>query len=215
MRLPGGNPTRRRPAELRECVVNLVLPSGGLGLPVCREILQRHGAEIRFESEEGQGTRAGFRPPRSAMPEAVPPPAGLAPGRGRVLVVDDDTMVRDVHTAALEQAGYQVAACAEGQQALAALAGSPFDLVLLDQRMPGLTGCELAARMEPRWPALPVILLSGYGEDVREQVRSANVRLVLRKPLGLQQLAEAVAAVLAAGPGPWPEPAIAPITGGG
>jgi PAS domain S-box-containing protein len=260
-------PSCGRPAELRECVVNLILnallamPEGGaltlrtgrsnqqswlevsdtgcgvpadlrervwdpyfttrgprstgLGLPVCRGILQRHGAEIIFESEEGRGTRVGFRLPAAPAPAAAPPsPSIREPRRGRVLLADDDAMVRDVHTVALQQAGYQVDAFADGLSALAALAENHYDVTLLDQRMPGMTGTELAGRIEAGWPELPVILLSGYREDVCDQVRSANVRRVLGKPVGLQQLAEAVATVLSEGRGPWPAPGEAAGGGG-
>src|SRR5205807_2001579 len=106
--------------------------ASGLGLSLCRSVLQRHAAEILFESEPGRGTSMGFR-----LPRAEPPRPGTAAAAGalvakRLLLVDDDPMVRDVHTVALQEAGYEVDAVADGESALAALEGGEYQLAILD-----------------------------------------------------------------------------------
>ena len=81
--------------------------------------------------------------------------------RGRILVVEDNDLVRGSLQMHLSNAGYAVEAVDSGATALARLETEGFDLVLTDQRMPGMTGAELVVVLKARWPALPVVMFTG------------------------------------------------------
>src|SRR5690606_32232492 len=116
----------------------------GLGLAVAYGIVRQHRGMLRCESEPGQGT--AFRVYLAALdrPASVAPRAGTASrqraerGAERVLVAEDDDLVRAVAVRILERAGYRVSAVEDGGAACRAVADEPFDLVLLDVVMPGM-----------------------------------------------------------------------------
>ena len=81
----------------------------------------------------------------------------------RVLVVDDDKAVRAALGVNLRKAGYEVTLCRSAQEALAALEDRPFDLVLTDVAMPGMSGLELLAQLRATWPKVRIVVMTGYG----------------------------------------------------
>jgi two-component system, cell cycle sensor histidine kinase and response regulator CckA len=88
-------------------------------------------------------------------------------GRETVLVVEDEDIVRRVTVKALRNAGYIVHEAPGGQEALAKLNdGLAVDLLLTDVVMPGMNGRTLAGKMREKFPDLPVLFMSGYGEDI-------------------------------------------------
>jgi CheY-like chemotaxis protein len=123
--------------------------------------------------------------PASREPVAARTPA--AGGRGRkVLVVEDDELVRRVARRALESGGYAVVEAANVDEALCLLeGGSAVDLVLSDVVMPGKSGLELASLLESTLPGLPVVLMSGYSESQRSCAAS---RRFLEKPFTAEAL---------------------------
>jgi CheY-like chemotaxis protein len=110
-----------------------------------------------------------------------------------ILIVDDEPLVRSVFRRTLARQGATVfdAALVSGAQAL--LQERPFDLVISDYRMPGATGADLIAWIRPRWPALPIIILSGYPEEAGD----VDAELILAKPLGQDAFLQAVLSVIA------------------
>ena len=116
-------------------------------------------------------------------------------GRGeRILFVDDERMLLEVGRRRLNSIGYDVIVTADPAEALARLRVDPrgVDLVITDHSMPGMTGRELAVAIGALRPGLPVILLSGFVDfDSRESIERDNVRLVLQKPVLLDELARA------------------------
>jgi two-component system NtrC family response regulator len=83
--------------------------------------------------------------------------------RGRILVVDDDESLRRVTQVQLEQEGYEVATAPNATEALAALEKAPYDLVITDLKMPGLTGVDLLRRVRQDYPEILVIVVTAYG----------------------------------------------------
>ena len=81
----------------------------------------------------------------------------------RILLVDDDRNLREVTRLGLSRRRFEVVALASGEEAVAAVEGEGFDVVVTDLRMPGMGGMELLRRLQGRWPALPVIVLTAYG----------------------------------------------------
>ena len=181
----------------------------GLGLSTVYGIVKQSGGFIFADSELGRGTSFVIYLPvfAGALAEAVPDEAKAAPpalwGSGRILIVEDEDMVRSVAERALARQGYQVATAANGEEALEALdaaiaAGEAFDLVVSDVMMPVMDGPTMVAEARVKLPALPVLFMSGYAEEqLRKSIAIDNVSF-LPKPFSVQQLAEATRDALAA-----------------
>lgn len=126
----------------------------------------------------------------------------LATGREpapRVLLVEDDPDLRELMQAGLEQAGLAVTAAADGEQALAWARRHRPAVVVLDLRLPGMAGEEVAGRLRALPGAAPPVLVVTAVADPRERTERAGGLLYLRKPFRLDELVTAVRAVLAAG----------------
>ncbi|MBS7545579.1 MHYT domain-containing protein [Ancylobacter oerskovii] len=143
----------------------------GLGLAMVHGLAAQSGGRLALTSQPGKGTAASIYLPIAAdaravatAPSVLPVPQRAA-GLQRVLVVDDDPLVLSATAAMIEDLGYQVAEAGSAKEALATLeGGEPFDVVLTDQAMPGMTGLQLAEAISERFPSLPVILGTGYAE---------------------------------------------------
>ncbi|HUQ14205.1 MAG TPA: PAS domain-containing protein [Novosphingobium sp.] len=141
----------------------------GLGLSMVEGLTAQLGGTMRIASRIGEGTTVTLRLPATArLPEAASgtPLAALASGtRGRVLLIDDEPLVRMGTAEALRDCGFEVVEAASGEEALAlADDAGKFACVVTDYLMPGIDGVELARRLRRREPTLPIMLLSGYAE---------------------------------------------------
>lgn len=102
----------------------------------------------------------------------------------KVLVVDDDPVVGKSIGRILSSRGYAVIAAAGGEEALDRLAREDYDMVYTDIRMPGMSGLEVARHIKESRPWLPVVIVTGYGNDANEaEAREIGVNAFLRKPL--------------------------------
>ena len=145
----------------------------GLGLPMVYGTLKQVGGFVFVESEIGRGsTFSLFFPPASApaAAAAAPRPAAeerAAPGHETLLVVEDETAVRNLVASSLRNEGYRLLLAASAEEALAIVEAQRggIDLLLTDAIMPGESGIELARKLVARQPGLPVILMSGYTEE--------------------------------------------------
>lgn len=122
------------------------------------------------------------------------PSAGGYTAPARVLVVDDETVVRSLVARLLEERGHTVYQALNGGQALQIAIGDPigFDLVIADVRMPVMDGWQLGRHLRERWPALPVLYMSGYDEEQAARQDAAFVR----KPFDPDELLERVTQLL-------------------
>lgn len=187
-------------AVLRRCMEPFFTTKGaqssGLGLSVAYGVLQRHGGLLEVESAPGEGTRVRLTFPSSEKepapaPEAVTTPT--APAHLNILVVDDDPLVREVVSGYLTTAGHAVETASDGQEGLQKFLAGRFDLVIADQGMPALTGVQLAAVVKRSAPNKPIILLTGWGDQMKAAgERPAEVDRILSKPVTLQDLLDAV-----------------------
>jgi DNA-binding NtrC family response regulator len=122
----------------------------------------------------------------------------LPAGHGeRILVVEDEDAAREALRDILESLGYEVVAAASGEEAGLLPAEEPFDVLLTDLMLPGVGGAQLVVGLQDRWPALRVILMSGYTEDevARRGIGEGTVRF-LQKPFDMNRLAREIRAAL-------------------
>jgi len=169
----------------------------GLGLPVVHGIVSAAGGGIQVESSPGRGATFDVYLPRSEPQRAETARSRFsAAGRGeRVLIVDDEPLVLNAHRRLLESLGYEVTAAANGEEALRRFREAPhaFDLVLTDQTMPSLSGADLARALFAIRADLPVILCTGYSDQIDDQgARRIGLRALLHKPIDRETLSAAV-----------------------
>ncbi|MCK6454412.1 MAG: ATP-binding protein [Alphaproteobacteria bacterium] len=143
----------------------------GLGLSQVLGFAKQSGGGVRIDSRPGEGTTVRIFLPRSARPAAGADAAAAAkPADGQfagcnVLLVDDDTDVREVTAAMLSELGYNVAVAGSGAAALDRIARDPsIALVLVDYAMPGMSGAEVARQAQAKRPRLPVLFVTGYAD---------------------------------------------------
>jgi PAS domain S-box-containing protein len=169
----------------------------GMGLALVHGIVGDYGGAVTVYSEVDKGTTFNIFFPRVATAEFPAEAEQQEPLRGteRILLVDDERTQAQSIRNMLKRLGYQVAVRTDSEQALAAFRKDPdrFDLVITDQIMPKLTGVQLATRLLKLRPGLPVILCTGFSEQVdSEGARALGIRGFLMKPFSIREMAGAI-----------------------
>lgn len=167
----------------------------GLGLSMVYGFVRQSGGRIDIESEPGKGTTISLSFPRLAStdtPAETVTNGVLEGGNERLLVVEDDPMVRDFAAGTLVSLGYSVTCAGDATEALRILkTDGPFDLVFSDVVMPGpIDGRALASEIRTHYPDLPVVLATGYADI--ERIAAASRFRPLAKPYTRRQLADAL-----------------------
>ncbi|MBI5446864.1 MAG: response regulator, partial [Deltaproteobacteria bacterium] len=171
-------------------------PGGtGLGLSTVYSIVQKHGGRVEVSSSPSDGTRFDvYLPATDAAPASSPSPNAVEVLEGgRVLLMDDDALVRETAAEVFQYLGYEVEETADGREALdcyedACAAGTPFDFVVLDLTVPGgMGGEETVAQLKERHPDAVVVASSGYtaGGAMAEH-RARGFDHALAKPYRLE-----------------------------
>jgi CheY-like chemotaxis protein len=172
----------------------------GLGLSQVFGLAKQSGGGVRIDSRLAEGTSVRVYLPRAAAPaaqpeaptEPVPQPAACDL---KVLVVDDDSAVREVTANILADLGYRVVEAGSGGAALEVLdRDAKIDLMLLDFAMPGMNGAEVAREARARRPDVPILFVTGYADTAA--LGEAGEDGILRKPYVEQELAAKLRAVL-------------------
>ena len=169
----------------------------GLGLASVIGIVRAHQGALQVDSALGVGTRmrvwlplarGKLRAQRTPLPRIK---SDIT--RGRVLVVDDEKVVRDTTAMILQTHGYIVDAVKDGDEAMAAADNQRYDLVLLDMTMPGRSVKDTHQGLRDRLPTAPILLTSGYGEPttLSELLARPNTEFV-QKPFSVMELSERI-----------------------
>jgi len=180
-------------------------PKGrGLGLAATIGTIRANKAGLEVTSALGAGTTFRlFLPIDAAQPVAVPVERRKAvrvAGAGTILVVDDDSAVRDVTRRLLSRQGFEILEAADGSQAVEVLASAHdrIRFVLLDMTMPGMNGCETIRAMREVVPSVRVVLTSGHSEaSLNGQLKGLGLAGFLQKPFDMNTLLAVTNAALA------------------
>jgi len=177
----------------------------GLGLTICRTVIQKHGGTIAVDSRPNRGTTVTCLLPArrpASDPVAVQPSASSSSG-GRILVMDDERVFREILAMTLRQLGYDVELAQEGGEAVslyerASAEGRPFAAVLLDLTVRGgLGGGETVKALRARDPAVRAVLMTGYGtEEIFRDCTRHGFMGALAKPFSTEALRRLLAGIL-------------------
>lgn len=182
----------------------------GLGLATSYSIIRNNSGHITVESEPGAGTTFAVYLPATHQEQPSLQVAASEPlsGRGRILVMDDEEMVRQILSTMLEKLGYDTACAVDGEEAIslyreAQASGRPFTAAIFDLTVPGgMGGKEALHRLLTIDPRIKAVVSSGYSDDsIMAEFRTFGFKGVISKPYRILELSEALAAVINAAEG--------------
>ncbi|MFH2060841.1 MAG: response regulator [Pseudomonadota bacterium] len=169
----------------------------GLGLSVVHGIIGNSNGCIRVNSKKDNGSEFKIFLPAFDSPDQIKPPKQSMPfgNNEHILFVDDEIFQTQLAAELLERLGYQATTCNDSTQALDLFLNkkSRFDLVITDMIMPNMTGKILAEKILAAQPDMPIILCSGYSDEIDpETIHKAGITQYLLKPVGMANLAHAI-----------------------
>jgi len=165
----------------------------GLGLPIVYGAVKSHGGRLDMRSTPGLGTTVSVLLPASEAAPDIPEPVHRTQPNAlalKVLLVDDDALIRQSMGSLLEALGHQPVVVSLGEEALSSLeSGLDCDVVILDLNMPGLGGAATLPRIRDLRPELPVLLATGRADqDALDLIAAHPLVTLLAKPFGMNEL---------------------------
>lgn len=174
--------------------------ASGMGLTVVESVVRRHKGHLEIDSLPGRGTRVTmilpvWRGDNSGSKTGTQASQDI--GQQRIIVVDDDPWPRRVLRETLDMNGHLVETAEDARECLEKMKTAKFDVAIVDRAMPIVGGDELAKLIKQQWPAMPVLMLSGFGGImIAENETPPNVDFVLSKPTSGEDLQRGVATVV-------------------
>jgi PAS domain S-box-containing protein len=170
----------------------------GLGLAIVYGIVQRHGGSIDIRSEAGKGAVVVIRLPVLQVGNGGSPPSAPAHLKPlRILLVEDDSQVRDIQAEYLRGDGHFVETAEDGRQAVDRFKRGHFDVVVADRAMPEMNGDQMTAIIKEASPHTPVLLVTGFADMPMDGTKATHPPdLVLRKPITQMVLRQAIGQIL-------------------
>jgi PAS domain S-box-containing protein len=174
----------------------------GLGLSMAYTIVQRHGGEIRVDTEPGRGTTFTLTLPEAPETKDAEAQPAQTPARrvAHVLLIDDDPQVLSALVALLEVSGHSVSAAVSGAAALKIYAPGRYDIVLANVGMAGMNGWEFAERLRAVDMTVPMLFITGWGLREADHARmlALKIQRCLFKPIRPEELDAAIQSALPA-----------------
>jgi signal transduction histidine kinase len=170
----------------------------GLGLAMIYGIIQRHKGTLDIQSKPGVGTKFEIRLPIQTVTHREQTPADQWLTEPlKILVVDDQPVLCEILVEYLQGDCHAVSTANSGEEALKKFqAGDEFDLLITDKAMPGMSGDQLAATIRRLRPAVPIMLLTGFGENGSSASASPDIDVVVGKPVNLTSLRQAISKLM-------------------
>ena len=171
----------------------------GLGLSMVYGIIERHRGKIEVQSAPGEGTTFIIRIPLASSSTAKVAAHLETKSKTalKILVVDDESRVREVITAFLRSEGHTVTTAASGREGIEQFRAQPFDMVVTDRAMPDMSGDQMASLVKQIRPEVPVVLLTGFGALIEVTgSQPKDVDVVLSKPVTLGVLRKTIESLL-------------------
>ncbi len=175
-------------------------PGLGLGLALANKLAELLRGEIKVESELGQGSTFTVIVPLRLPLETGPQSVDFQSFRGRVLVVDDDSVAQTIASRVLSRHAYDVECVGNGPEAIDKASGSKFDLIFMDLQMPGMDGFQTVKRIRslPSYSATPIIAVTANcSNNYRDLCKSQGMQGFLAKPVQTRELVRTVERYLA------------------
>lgn len=176
-------------------------PGLGLGLAIAQKLAALLHSELTVTSELGHGSTFAVELPLRLSPDSSWAPANLKQVRGRVLVVDDNTMAQTIFGHILQRSSYAVECVGNGVAAIDQASRSRFDVILMDLQMPGMDGFQTAKHIRalPAYVQTPIIAVTANcSKDYRDLCREQGMQGFLAKPVQPRELVSTVEKFLTA-----------------
>ena len=166
----------------------------GLGLATSKELIEKHNGSLTVDSKtdpENHGTAFTLQlPVQAAAPHSS---KSLSSGSQRVLIVDDESNVREILEDILCTEGHQITTCASGEEALTIMQNQSFELVFTDLSLPQMDGYALTDTIKSQWPQTSVCLITGWDNPlVTEKGVQNKVDRMINKPFHMDEVLQAV-----------------------